>query len=247
MNIIAQYSDFEIDTINFFIGKIRDALETRGLSDLTNKQVDIIPVLKEHPLVQYMESRINPNRGGDDLRAGILPGIGVTPGSMDPEMDTMGETTEIEVVDDAYIAAMRPYLNESMDNIQKLGVLTVPQLNSIIQAYRRRNGQVMRVQKNTWGYNEEVNVSCWAESPDYDTLMSRIIDSVLAGLKVGILGDNSMLRKMKYKVVRGLTNFNFGRVLYGSEFNLTFFNTYSNYTIYTEDLITEAVTNFTYE
>lgn len=240
MKIIAQYSDFEVDTINFFIAKIRESIDARGLTGLTNGQVDLIPVLKEHPLIQYMESKINPNvRNGDDLRAGMVPGIGVTPGNCDPEMETMGESTEFIVIDDAYISMLKGLLSLSDKEIQQQGVLTKDQINTIIGAYKRLGKGVMRGQLNKWAWNEEVNISCWAESPDYDTIMSRIIDSVLAGLRVGFLGDNSPIRKMKYKPVRGLTNFNFGRVLYGSEFNLTFLNIYTNYTIYTEESITD--------
>jgi hypothetical protein len=44
---------------------------------------------------------------------------------------------------------------------------------------------------------------------------------------------------MQYKVVKGLTNFNFGRVLFGTEYSITFMNTYNNFTIYKESVITE--------
>ena len=249
MNIIARYSDFDIDTINFFIDAINESLAEKDITSLTNGQVNGIPVLKEHPLVQYMASAIDPNRQSmDNFRTGMVPGIGVTPGNMDSEMETFGETPVISIIDDNYIATMKQYLSVGGQTLQNTGVLTVKQLETIMGAYKKLpSGGVMRMQTNSWGYNEEVNVSCWAESPDYDTIMSRIIDSVLAGMKVGIMGDNSFIKKMKYKVTRGLTNFNFGRVLYGSEFNLTFFNKYNNYIIYTEDSINSEILTATWK
>jgi hypothetical protein len=247
MNIIMEYSDFRIDTINFFIEKIRAALETKGLNELSNNNVDIVNVSKEHPLVQFMESRINPVKSGDDLRAGVLPGIGVTPGNLDAEMETMGETTEMFIVGDDDISMFKSWLNLTNKELANKYVINKPQIESVLAAYKRKGLQTMRCQQNSWGWNEEVNVSCWSESPDYDTLMFRIIDSVLAKIKVGIVGDNSPMQKMKYKPVRGLTNFNFGRVLYGSEINLTFFNTYSNYTIYTEEHITGFEQDLTFQ
>ena len=42
---------------------------------------------------------------------------------------------------------------------------------------------------------------------------------------------------MRFSSNGGLTNFNFGRVLFGTEYNLTFLNTYNNYTIYKDDIV----------
>jgi hypothetical protein len=102
--------------------------------------------------------------------------------------------------------------------------------------YRRGQG-VMRCQKHMWGWNEEINISLWSNTPDVDVVMATLLDSILAEIAMGTVGDNSALKNMKYRPTKGLTNFNFGRVLFGTEYNLTFFNTYHNYTIFTEDLI----------
>lgn len=245
MNIITKYVDYDIDSINFFLKEIREGINARGMNNLTNGQVDAINVSKEHPLVQYMASAIAASRNADMLRTGMLPCVSVTPGHLDPEMQTMAMVPQIYDIDDEQIEYFKSLLKLSDEDRFNEGLLTTQQIENIIMAYRRLNGK-MRCEKHTWGYNEELNISCWSESPDYDSLMVRIVDSVLAGLKVGVMGDNSKLRNMQYKIDRGLTNFNYGRVLYGSEINLTFFNRYSNYTIFTEENISGFTFNPTF-
>lgn len=241
MKIIAEYIDYDIDSINFFMNAIKDSLAVRDIRSLTNAQVDGINVSKEHPLVQYMAAAISASRGADAMRTGMLPCISVTPGHLDPDMQTLASVPESYTITDEHIEIYKTLLRTDEEERMKDGLLTVTQIETILSAYKRLNGGVMRCEKHTWGYNEELNVSCWSESPDYDSLMVRLIDSVLSKIRVGTMGDGSAIRNMQYKIDRGLSNFNYGRVLYGSEINLTFFNRYSNYTIYTEENISSAV------
>ena len=55
-----------------------------------------------------------------------------------------------------------------------------------------------------------------------------------------------IMKNMKFETTRGLTNFNFGRVLFGTEYSLTFLNTYNNYTIFSEQPISDFEAELTY-
>lgn len=236
MTVIAKYSDYSVQSIEYFIDAIKDELALRDISGLTRNTIQKINVTKQHPLVTLMDSSINPNKNLEDTRSSILPAISVTPGNQAEEAATMGKSYQPFTIDDDWITEFKEIANKTQKEILKDGLITVDQANAIMTEYRRGQG-VMRCQKHMWGWNEEINVSLWSDSPDVDVVIATLLDSIFSEIAMGTVGDNSALKNMKYKPTKGLTNFNFGRVLFGTEYNLTFFNTYHNYTIFTEDLI----------
>lgn len=237
MRIIAKFSDYSVQSIEYLISKIEENIELRDIKGLTNNKIQKINVTKEHPLVQFVASQLNPNVNLDALHSSIIPAISVTPGNMTPEGDSLGKSPQTFIIDDDWITEMRELSNSTLRTVRETGLITKDQLTAIIYQYNRNEG-IMRCQKTNWGWNEEINISCWSDSPDIDILMSTLMDSILSEITIGFLGDESPMKGLKYRTTRGLTNFNFGRVLYGTEYNLTFFNTYHNYTVYQEDHVT---------
>lgn len=248
MNIIAEYSDYAIQSVQFFIDEIENNLGKRDIPGLTNDKIQLINVTKEHPLVALMASQINPNpKSQDALRSSILPAIAVTPGNMSEEGISFALSPHTSIANDEFIEELKELFDVSQKEIQKnKGLITIEQIENIIAAYKKSNG-ILRIVRNGWGWNEELNISCWSESPDLDILLSTLMDSTLARIRVGFMGDESPVKNLKYRVTRGLTNFNFGRVLFGTEYNLTFFNTYHNYTVYQEDYVTGHDLNGTFK
>lgn len=237
MKVIAKYSDYAIQSIEYFIDAIEGELILRDLPGLTNNRIQKINVTKQHPLVVLMESAINPNKNLDSTRSNILPAISVTPGNMSDEAVTLGKSPQTFIVDDDWIAEFKEIANKDQKQVlADTGIITKDQAQAIMTEYRRGQG-IMRCQKHMWGWNEEINISLWSDTADVDILIATVLDSIIAGIVTGFIGDESPVKNMKYRPTRGLTNFNFGRVLFGTEYNLTFFNTYHNYTVYQEDHI----------
>ncbi len=239
VNTLVEFTDYEIDGVNYFINAIQTSLNKRDLPGLTNDRIQMIPVSKEHPLVMLMASKLNENKNLPTQRANAVPAIGVTPGNRDEDAFTLGESAKPFPIDDEYIEYMRTLLNTQQITRIRDGLVTNKQLETIISEYRKAGSNVLRGIKNSWSYSEEINISVWSDTADIDVMLSKLVDAILAKIRVGDFGDGSAMRNMKYKVVSGLTNFNYGRVLYGTEFNLTFLNTYSNYTITKEALATD--------
>ena len=238
MKIIAKYSDYAVQSIQYFIDTIKSELELRDLTGLTNGRIQRINVSKQHPLVTLMASQLSPNKNLDPERSNIIPAISVTPGNMSEEGQTLGKSYQPLIVDDTWIDEFKAIANKDMKAVlSDTGLITKDQANAVISAYRKGGG-VIRCQKHMWGWNEEINVSLWSETPDVDIVMATLLDSIFSEMVSGFVGDNSPLKNMKYRITKGLTNFNFGRVLFGTEYALTFFNTYHNYTIYEDDIIT---------
>jgi len=237
--LVAKFSDYAIQSIEFFIESIESELSQRDLKGLFNNKIEIINVTKQHPLATLMAAQLSEQRNADNLRSNIIPAISVTPGTFGEDGFTLGQSYKPSVVDDDFIDDLKFYLDEDMtkkDILRNL-LITEDQINTIISEYRRTPAGGMRVQQNEWQKNEEINISVWSDTADIDIILGTLMDSIMAFIQVGFVGDNSKIRNMKLRITKGLTNFNFGRVLYGSEYNLTFTNIYNNFAIYTDDVV----------
>jgi len=241
--IITKFSDHVIQPIEYFIDAIEAGFEYRDIKGLTNNKVELISVSKQHPLAVLMASQLQENRNADLLRTGLLPAVSVIPGSQTEEGFTMGQSFSSELIDDTFIDELKPYLNQTEKEIMQEVFITKDQVNLILSEYKRKE---ILVQINEFRRAEETNISIWSESPDIDNILAQIMDSILADVQVGFFGDNSVIKKMQYRITRGLTNFNFGRVLFGSEYVVNYTNTYKNYTVFSETRISDHEIDFTH-
>jgi hypothetical protein len=235
--IITKYNDYVIHGIPYFIDKIETELAIRDIKGIFNNKVEMINVTKQHPIVSLMAAQLQENKSLDAIRSSVLPAIAVTPSNPTEDGFTMGQGFQTAKVDDAFIDNLKTIYNMTMKDRVQEGILTNLQIETIMSTYKKSAAGAIRAQINEWRKNEEINISIWADSVDYDDLLSIMLESMLADIQVGFAGDDSPVRNMKWRVTRGLTNFNFGRVLFGSEYSLTFLNTYNNYTIYSDDVI----------
>lgn len=244
MTIIAKYSDYQLHSIDYFIEKITTEFAYRDISGLTNNKIEIIDVTKQHPLVSLMAAQL---QGDSSIhRSGLIPTVSVTPANAPDDGCTLGQGFQSGIIDDDFIANLETY--EAMTEKERLayGLLTSDQIEDIKNAYEEAEANSMLYQVHEWRRNEEINISSWGSSVDIDNLVSNLLDSILAEIQVGFAGDDSSVVNFRWNVIRGLTNFNYGRVLFGTEYSLTFLNTFNNYTIYTETRATTHDTNFTY-
>lgn len=236
-NIITKYSDYIINSIEYFIERIETELRYRDLPGLSNNTIEIIKVTKEHPLVALLSTAINDTRNSDLFRSGFLPAISVTPTSSSDEGFTLGQSYQPETVNAEFISQLNYFLDKSSKEIKQEVLMTKSQIELIISEYKKNAEETIRVQRNQWNKNEEISISVWSENADHDILLGNLMDSIMATIQIGFVGDNSALRKFQYRITKGLTNFNFGRTLFGTEYSLTFLNTFNNYIIYSDDII----------
>jgi hypothetical protein len=232
--IITKYSDYIIRPIDYFIDLIKSELDMRDVSGLTDDRIQIINVSKQHPIVTMMANKLSSR---ETERSNILPAISVTPSNPVEEGFTLGQSFQPEIIDDDFIAVLKAFLAMADKDIQKEVLITKNQIELILAAYKRAEPGGLRAEVHEWRKNDEINISLWSETPDIDMLIGNVMDSLFADLQVGFAGDNSEIHNMKWRVTKGLTNFNFGRVLFGTEYSLTFMNTYNNYTIYSDNVI----------
>jgi len=245
--IITKYSDYAIQSIEFFIQKIKDEMTIRDLSNLTHGRIKIIPVLKEHPLVVLTQKVVdNQTRSASDRESGVLPSIAVLPGNMPPDGFTFSKSPKTEIIEDEYINELKALLDLTDKEIQQQGLITKEQINLILSTYKRNPENSLLLETKEYHRDEEINISVWAESADITNLLTILIDSVLTEIQIGDPGDNSAIKKMSVKVHRGLNNIRFGRTLHGTEFSLTFLNTFVNYVVKLDPRVTDVEHDFTF-
>lgn len=233
--IITKFSDYTIYSIEYFITQIETELAYRDINGLSNGKIEMINITKEHPLVSFMASSLNETvRNADLFRSGILPAISVTPGNITAKGFTMGQGLGSEIINAAYIARLTALLDQTNKEIQDELLITPLQIETIIGEYNRADAGGLRLQTNEWYNNEEINISVWSDSPDIDILLGNLMDSMLATIQVGFVGDDSKLKDFNYKPTKGLVNFNYGRTLFGSEYAISFTNTCDNFIVYTD-------------
>jgi len=241
---IAEFSDYAIHSIEYFIDQIETKLSRRDLSGLTNDKVHKINVSKQHPLASLMGRQLS---GSKELFPGVIPGVSVTPGDMTDEGFTLGQSLNPVLAGSDFITQLDTWLALSDEDRQQSALITNDQITTIKTEYTGlATGQKMILQQNEWRKNENINISMWSDSPDMDILMGNLMDSIIAGIQVGQLGDDSKLKYFRYTTAKGLTNFNFGRVLFGTEYNLTFMNTYINTVVIKDDNISDHDFNGTF-
>lgn len=237
MDIITKYSDYIIQSIEFFKTSIKTELDFRDISGLTDGQIEMINVSKQHPIVTMMANKLGETRSSDLQRSNILPAISVTPANPTDTGFTLGAGLQLFALDEEFIDGLKETYAKTDKLIQADGLITKKQIDLILGAYKKSGAGNVKCRINEWRKNEEINVSLWSETPDVDILLGNLLDSILVEIQNGFMGDNSKIKNMAIKTTKGLTNFNFGRVLFGTEYSLTFLNTYNNYTIYVETKI----------
>lgn len=242
MEIVAKFVDYSIYGIEFFIKEIGDNFLLRDIPGLTNNKVQKINITKEHPLVTLMASSLVDNRSDDKYLASIIPGVGVVPGDLPEEGETIGSSYQTLPVTQDWVDEFITF--DDQQAREQEGQVTDKIIEDI--EYKIKRNDNILAEKHQFRKNEGINVSLWVDFPDSDILFGIMLDSILHDIKNGFAGDDSKIKNMQIRTTKGLTNFNFGRVLYGTEYAITFLNTYNNYTIFTEDKITDVTYDITH-
>lgn len=239
MNIITKYCDYTIHPIEFFIKRIRDELSIRDLPGLTNDLVQKINIMKEHPLVVLIQRQLETSQDTVPKSSNLVPAIGVTPGNPSDEGVALNLSPQTFAVNEKFIEEFDELREVPMKERVSSGVITDKQIYSIKKAYELNpNGTFCSCHKKR--QREEVSISLWTETSDMDIILSNLLESIFDDILAGFWGDKSEIKNMKFSQIKGLTNFNFGRVLYGTEYNVSFTNTKNNYMIFSEDRASEV-------
>jgi len=232
VNVIAKYTDYLIFSPDFFIDYISTEIHDRDISGLTNGRVSAINVTGEHPMVQLVGSIMST---GDPNFAGLLPSISVTESDENEENTTIGHgLREYESVDQTWVDNIKNNYPKLRDRTRE-GIITDKQIQAIETALTNSTEGKLITEVRQFYERQSVFISLWTHNIHERQIIGGLLRSILYDLRLEMI--EKKLRDISIKTSKGLVNFNFGRVLYGQESEISYMSSFRNFTVYDEEEI----------
>lgn len=228
-----KFTSYDIWNTEYYIELLNQEFAFRDLKEISNGRIEGIKAVKEHPLIQMVGAVLS--SGGESNLVGILPSIGVVEGDADHTIDRVGETTG------KYLIWGQPEINqlktglENLEESQREGIISKTQIQNLENILAKNNA--LKVQIVTGFQQETIFISLWCNTLEERQLISKVLRSIIYDLRDQMTKDG--IKNINLRTSKGLTNMNFGRVIYGEETELTFFSKFHNYTIIDEPVNTD--------
>lgn len=231
--IVTKFTDYAIQSPEFFINFINQEIVQRDVRGLTNNRVTAVNISGEHPLVRMTGSALVD--GQVDTKK-FLPAIAVVEDDENEEYTTIGDGTRVPVIIDQ--AFVDYYKAIPVETRMSDGLLSDKQLAAIELAI------AANVSKSTTGEGkllahlegfftkELVFVSLWCHTLDERGIIGKILKSILFDMKKAM--RSSYIKDTHIRTAKGLINANFARILCGQESTIEFTNIFHNFTVTTE-------------
>ena len=223
--IITKFTDYNIDSPNWFIRTIQQELALRDIKGITNNRVQGINVTGQHPLVQLVGNLVDPNN--QVSFAGLLPCISVSENNETEESTTIGQGKRVNgVIDITFVNEIRANL-VTMKERKREGIITDNQLTLIENAVSGNKKLLAQVEE--FFFRSSVFVSLWANTLEELIVIGDVLRSIVYDLRKYMIARNVI--DINITTSKGLVNFNFGKVIYGQETEISFLNMMRNYTV----------------
>lgn len=224
--IIAKFNDYYIDGVNWFIRNIKKELGYRDIPGLTNNRVQAINVTGHHPLVQLVGNLIDPTT--QVSFAGLLPAISVVENNETEEATTIGQGKRRSgIMTMEFVSEVRTNLSKMIDR-NKEGLITDAQLTAIENSLSGvTTGLLTEIEE--FFLRESYFVSFWAHTLEEATVVGNMLRAVLYDIRKAMIRNHAI--DIHITTSKGLVNFNFGKIIYGQETEITFLNAIRNYTV----------------
>lgn len=231
MAIVTKYTDYIVQSPDWFINYIKTELGLRDVPGLINNVIQAINVSGTHPLVQLTATFLQAGGTTPNFQ-GILPAVTVVEGDEveDLENRTMGygKRTPIALIQ-SFVDTIRacPLADRYQD-----GLITDKQLDLIetaIQANDSSSGAGDgAVIAQPFGYfqRETIMISVWTNSLQDRQIIGDLTRSVIYDMRRAMVALT--LKDISIKAASGLVNMNFGQILHGMEFTVDFLNVVHN-------------------
>jgi hypothetical protein len=228
MNVITQYTDYVVNTPNWFIKYIKDSLKGRDIPGLTGGIIQGIRVSGTHPLVQLTATFLE--QGGSELNVqGLLPAITVIENDVVEEEDirTFGynERPMIEI-DQAYVDKIKAMPMET--RIQE-GLISDKQLQSIEAAINNSETGKLGALQDGHMEREDIMISLWTNTLQDRQIIGKLLKSIVYHMRKAMVARG--LKDISIRTANGLVNMNFGQTLHGMEIIVRYLNTMHNITV----------------
>lgn len=226
---ILKFTDYYIDGVNWFIRTIQQEIALRDIVGITNGRVQAINVTGHHPLVQLLGNLIDPVN--QVSFAGLLPCVSVSENTENEEVTTIGQGKRVVgVVDISFVNDMRANYADMLKRNRE-GIITNSQLTTLENALTGDKKLITEVEE--FGLRESVFVSLWCNTLEEQLVLGNVMRSIIFDVRKKMIAEGVI--DINITTSRGLVNFNFGKIVYGQETEISFLNFFRNYTVTDEE------------
>lgn len=212
------YSQFGLDEVNYFLDFIKTHIGEYHINELTNGYCGDIPSINgAHPLAMEYGNMLSAAVAGSENYTSVLPAIGVEfidDNENEPQVLGAGRQI-IEVTQDFINAVEAIPLEKRIGN----GVLMSKTVLDNIKAAKTTKGdEALYGRMDRYIQAQSLNISVWSDHIDVTRIVYLVVRSLLKRAK------RDLSRNAKNLRVSGsgaIYNYEFGKTLFGAEFNVT--------------------------
>jgi hypothetical protein len=229
--IITKFTDFNIDSPNWFINVLKEEFSLRDLKGISNNRFEHISISGQHPFIQLVNDLLENENSVKNTS--ILPCISVSENDENQEIVTIGEGFRgVKLIDTDILNYIETnYADYKKRN--KEGILTNNQIETI-RTYIN-SGKKLKMLVYEYFLRTSVFVSLWTNTYEEYQILSKILRSILYDIRLKMISRKAV--DISITSNKGLVNTNFGKIIYGQETEIQFLNGFRNYIVTDEEFL----------
>jgi hypothetical protein len=229
--IITKFTDFNIDTPNWFINVLKEEFSLRDLKGISNNRFEHISISGQHPFIQLVNDLLENENSVKNTS--ILPCISVSENDENQEIVTIGEGFRgVKLIDTDILNYIEANYSDYKKR-NKEGILTNNQIETI-RTYIN-SGKKLKMLVYEYFLRTSVFVSLWTNTYEEYQILSKILRSILYDVRLKMISRKAV--DISITSNKGLVNTNFGKIIYGQETEIQFLNGFRNYIVTDEEFL----------
>jgi hypothetical protein len=229
--IITKFTDFNIDSPNWFINVLKEEFSLRDLKGISNNRFEHISISGQHPFIQLVNDLLENENFVKNTS--ILPCISVSENDENQEIVTIGEGFRgVKLIDTNILNYIETNYSDYKKR-NKEGILTNNQIETI-RTYIN-SGKKLKMLVYEYFLRTSVFVSLWTNTYEEYQILSKILRSILYDIRLKMISRKAV--DISITSNKGLVNTNFGKIIYGQETEIQFLNGFRNYVVTDEEFL----------
>jgi hypothetical protein len=202
------------------------------VGQILNNRTIKIQVTLDHPLMVLAGAILFSSGANLPDINGMFPRISVTDASHREKETSIGQgIKDYSILKTSDIQNFKNSMGSMKDRIDKGLLITNQQVDNMLAITESIGGEAILMRQQVM-QDVTYYISVWCLSIDERIVLTQIMESTLFGLKQELIKQG--FRNPQINTDTGITNSNFGRMIFGSELELTGINTITNYTLFKE-------------
>lgn len=210
-----------IDETEFFFKLLTEYFSNLDTDEFTNNLIAKVPQIKiGNPLADIFGDLIA--NGGEVDFTSSLPAIGIECQDDAPYKEYLGRNESVIVITQDFIDYLKNF--KLGERIKYGEIISDNQLEKLQNTFNDYQSKSIPYKAICWDslLSQKIQISVWADNPRITEIVYKMVRLILNRAKT-LLSKQKILN-FNWTAQRGVYNYDTGRNLYGSEFDITFIN-----------------------